>query len=133
MMPSDWDLWTRRAQLIRVTDGDTVVMQMDQGCGSRQEEAIRLVNDWAPESGELGYLETSAFTSNWYRSILAGSRRRWPFVTQTIPNTAFEPNQRRSFVRYLGFIFAYDEPANCLNDQVAAFLLQHPEWGPGIT
>lgn len=133
MTAPTWDLWTRRAQLVRVTDGDTVVMEMDNGFGARQEEAIRLVNDWAPEKGQTGYLETGTFTGNWFRSIQAGTRRRWPFVTQTVQNTLIEPNQTRSFVRYLGFIFEYDNAGNCLNDQVAAFLLQHPEWGHGVT
>lgn len=128
-----WDLWTCRAQLVRVTDGDTVVMTMDQGYGGRQEEAIRLIRDWAPEKRDVGYLETTTFTGQWYRSVLATTRRRWPFVVQSIPNTNLEPNEGRSFVRYLGLIYAYDDPENCLNDQVAVFLEQHPEWGPGTT
>jgi hypothetical protein len=128
-----WELWTRRARLIRVTDGDTVVMEWDQGAGDRHEEAIRLINDWAPESTQAGYVETTTFTSNWFRSVLTGTRRRWPFVVQTVPSTAFEPNLKRSFTRYLGLIYEFENPANCLNDQITAFLLQHPEWGRGTT
>ena len=47
------------------------------------------------------------------------------------PVDTTEPTERRSFVRYIGTVYDIATGEN-INDQVAAFLTGHPEWGSGI-
>jgi len=121
-------MWDYRAQLLRVDDADTIVILADQGFSGRQEEAIRLADVSAPELREPGGAETKAFTQAWSGQL---SLLRWPLYVMTQPNTNPEPSERRSFVRYIGTVYDYADRRRCLNDDLAAFLAQHPEWGSG--
>jgi hypothetical protein len=121
-------------------DGDTILMVLDLGLSHWAEESIRLAGGTAPESYQPGGKESA----QQLRLILdeavdnAHARKlRWPFVVQTQPNTNPEPDERRSFVRYIGTVWTFDAfytagPAESVNDQMRAFLAAHPEWGPGI-
>jgi endonuclease YncB( thermonuclease family) len=119
-------------------DGDTVLMVLDLGLSHWAEESIRLAGVTAPESYQPGGRESAAQL----RLILdeaadtAHARKlRWPFVVLTEPNTNPEPDERRSFVRYVGRVWASDAYVNSgpsVNQQMIAFLAVHPEWGPGI-
>jgi endonuclease YncB( thermonuclease family) len=118
-----------RAQLVRVVDGDSAVLLFDQGLGGRQEEEVRLLNVSAPERHQAGGLECRDFVAAWIGQLPA---RRWPLYVQTVPNTTLEPAERRTFVRYLATVRDFTDRTRCLNDDLARFLAQHPEWGSGI-
>ena len=122
-------MWDYRAQLLRIDDGDTIVILADQGFSGRQEEAIRLAGVSAPELRDPRGAESKAFTQAWAGQLML---MRWPLYVVTQPNTNPEPTERRSFVRYIGTVFDYADRARCLNEDLAAFLAQHPEWGSGI-
>jgi hypothetical protein len=120
-------------------DGDTILMVLDLGLSHWAEEAIRLADVRAPESYQAGGRESAAQL----RLILAEAvdsarahRRRWPFLVVTEPNTNPEPDERRTFVRYVGEVWAWDagagDPARSVNAQMIEFLALHPEWGGGI-
>jgi endonuclease YncB( thermonuclease family) len=121
-------MWDYRAQLIRIDDADTIVILADQGFSGRQEEAIRLADVSAPELRDPGGAESKAFTQAWAGQL---PLLRWPLYVMTQPNTNPEPSERRSFVRYIGTVYDYADRSRCLNDDLAAFLAQHPEWGSG--
>jgi hypothetical protein len=130
-----------RAAVYQVTDGDTIVLTLDQGLGDRSEEPIRLIGVRAPERGEVGWLEARMFTVEWCERLSRATR--WPLYVRTLPNTSFDPTEKRSFVRWLGEVYEVMLPlrinpatnwpylARNLNVEVQAFLDLHPEWGPG--
>lgn len=104
------DLWTYRASLVRVVDGDTVVMRLDLGFRTSCEQSLRLVGVNAPElfSGtnrEVG-ATAKADCERWlwehqHQDIV------WPYVVQTVKD-------RQTFGRYLGTV--YDLDGDCLNE-----------------
>jgi endonuclease YncB( thermonuclease family) len=121
-------MWDYRAQLITVTDGDTVTLLIDQGFSGRQEESIRLAGVSAPELRDPGGPEAQSFTTAWMGNL---ALLRWPLYVMTQPNRNPEPDERRSFTRYIGTVYDYADRNRCLNADLAAFLTQHPEWGSG--
>lgn len=115
-------------------DGDTVLMILDQGLGGHQEEAIRLEGVFAPERKQPGGREASAFTAMALAEVVERATahgQRWPFVVKTVKVAGAESSQRRSLVRYIGSVYAMDT-GECLNDEIAAYVAAHPEWGRGI-
>lgn len=118
-----------RARLVRVVDADTIVLELDCGFGGRQEEQIRLLDVSAPELRDPGGAESHAFTVQWLSRL---SARRWPLWVDTEPSVSVEPVERRSFVRYLATVRDYTDPEHSLNEALAGFLAEHPEWGSGM-
>lgn len=120
-------------------DGDTMLLIIDLGFSMRTEQAVRLTGVTAPELRQPGGPQAAMQLRLICEDIedRARARRlRWPFVVATDPNTLDEPEERRSFVRWLGAVRAFDnartaEPS--INIQMREFLNLHPEWGPGIT
>lgn len=102
----------------------------DVGYGARVEEEIRLLGVSAPERSQPGGLDCRDFVTAWFAQCSA--TRRWNLLVRTVPNTSLEPNERRSFVRFLATISDITEPSRVLNVDLAAWLSQHPEWGHGI-
>lgn len=131
-----WDNRARRSDKRRTgkgDDGDTVLLISDMGRGIFDEASIRLKGVFAPESNKPGGKETAKFLDMVLDDIeerAAARHARWPFIVVTEKNTNPEPDEVRTFVRYVGTLYAADT-AECVNDQVAAFLAQHPEWGGG--
>ncbi len=127
-------MWSYRAQLIGVLDGDTVRVLADLGFGTRAEVDVRLVGASAPERAQPGGRETRDWTCAWIADALRGDRR-WPLLVRTESTRSAEPTERRSLNRYLGVIWACgpgcepDGPS--LNEQLRTFLAGHPEWGAG--
>lgn len=114
-------------------DGDTVLMVLDQGFNNFAEEPIRLAGVTAPESHENGGPEAAVFTRMVFDEVAeraTAHRQRWPFLVITEPVGGVESSQRRSFVRYVGSVFALDT-GECLNRTIAEFLAAHSEWGKG--
>lgn len=131
-----WDNRARRSDKRRTgkgDDGDTVLFISDMGRGIFDEAPIRLKGCWAPESNKPGGKEAAKFLDLALEEIeerAAAHHLRWPFIIVTEPNTNPEPDEVRSFVRYVGTVYAADTH-ECVNDEVRAFLAQHPEWGGG--
>lgn len=132
-----WDFPPYRARLSdrpgAAVDGDTVLMILDQGLGSHQEESIRLAGVWAPELSQPGGREAATFVRMCFEEVVeraAVRGQRWPFVVKTVQVAARESRERRSFVRYLASVYALDT-GHCLNEEIVGFLAQHPEWGGG--
>lgn len=132
-----WDYRARRSDKPRTgkgDDGDTVLMILDLGMGVFTEEPIRLKGCFAPETNQPGGKESKKFldiTMSEIEERAASRQARWPFAVVTEPNTNAEPDELRSFVRYIGSIYALDT-SESVNQDVAAFLASHPEWGGGI-
>lgn len=131
-----WDYRARRSDKPRTgkgDDGDTILMVIDLGMGTFAEEPIRLKGCFAPETGQPGGKEAARFLALALEEIEEGAtarKARWPFLVVTEPNASPEPDERRSFVRYIGTLFAMDTGEN-INAAVIHFLAGHPEWGGG--
>lgn len=122
-------MWEYRAALIRVIDADTITVLADTGFGGRQQEDVRLLDVSAPELNQPGGPEAKAFVADWMSQL---TPLRWPLLIRTDPNTAAEPTERRSFVRYLATVWDLTHQSRCLNVDLRLFLAQHPEWGTGM-
>lgn len=133
-----WDFPPYRARLsdkprTEKDDGDTVLMVLDQGLGGFQEEAIRLEGVFAPERHDNGGPEVATFTRLALDEVVeraTAHRQRWPFLVKTVQVKGVESSQRRTFVRYVGTVYALDT-GECLNDEIQAFIRAHAEWGAG--
>ncbi len=128
-------MWDYRAKLIEVHDGDTIKLLIDNGLGSRQEEAIRLKGVFAPELSQPGGPETRDFVET-YLSNNMQHDFKWPLHVVTEPNQSPEPTEIRTFTRYVGVVKVYSSyvlfTPTPLNKVINEFLAQHPEWGKGI-
>jgi len=131
-----WDYRARRSDKRRDPgdDGDTVLMVVDLGMGVHTEVSIRLAGCFAPELRQPGGKESAKFLALAMEEAEERARARktrWPFVVVTEPNDHPEPDERRSFVRYVGTLYAADTGEN-INAEVIAFLAANPQWGRGI-
>lgn len=55
-------VWIVPCQVVRVVDGDTVVVKIDRGWrDSRENESIRLAGLWSPELRDTGGSEAKAY------------------------------------------------------------------------
>jgi endonuclease YncB( thermonuclease family) len=113
-------MWEYRAAPLRAVDGDTVRLLVDVGFHARLEIDVRLAGVMAPELDEPGGPEAAQFTARWLDAAMSPDRR-WPLLVRTQTTTVAEPEERRSFTRYIGRIWRLPE-AVCLNDDVTAFL-----------
>ena len=106
------DLWTYRASLVRVVDGDTAVMRLDLGFRTSCEQSLRLIGVNAPElfSGTNREMGAQARTDcgEWLWERETGS---WPFIVRT-------EKDRQTFGRFLGTV--YDLEGASLNAYLAA-------------
>lgn len=76
-------MWDRRAQLLSVTDGDTIKLVLDQGFGDTKTLAARLNGARAPERNQTGYVETKLFVIKWLAERMP-SGVTWPLVATSI-------------------------------------------------
>lgn len=118
-------LWTYRAALLDVLDGDTIRVTLDLGCHVRTQQDIRLTAVSAPELSQPGGVEAQRYVIDWMAEL---EPLRWPLLVNTQPNRYGE--ERRSFVRYLGTV-ADIADGRVLNDDLNAYLAQHPDWPSG--
>lgn len=133
-----WEFPPYRARLSdkprdKGNDGDTVLMILDQGMNNFAEEPIRLAGVLAPESHQNGGAEVSQFTALVFDEVAeraTAHRQRWPYLVVTEPVHGLEDSQRRTFVRWVGTVYARDT-GECLNRAIADFINAHAEWGHG--
>jgi hypothetical protein len=123
-------MYEYRAALEKNTDGDTLLLHVDLGAETCRYLSIRLKNVWAPETGDPGDAETQSFIDEWMRHL--DPLRKWPLRVNTDITKVYEPNERRSFIRYIAQVHDIHD-GRSLNADIQAFLAQHPEWGSGIT
>lgn len=130
-----------RAYRTKEHDGDSFWVMVDTGFGQRAEPELRLVDVTAPEVRpvEPGGVEATNFVNLWLAMAGADApRRRWPLWVRTQMTSAYEPEMKQTFTRYLAWVSrinaAGDGPdpgSRSLNDEVSAMLAQHPDWGTG--
>lgn len=101
--------WVFRARLVRVIDGDTIDVTIDQGLHTYRTERLRLLGLNAQEMrgterpvGELA----KAFVVDW---LFAAGLDDWPLVVQTYKSDVFG--------RYLANVWRAVDGA-CLNDDL---------------
>jgi endonuclease YncB( thermonuclease family) len=121
-------VWDYRASLVRVIDGDSLVVVMDTGFGGRQEETLRLLHVRAPELNQPGGPQARMFLLEWCDRLPLS---RWPMRINTDKDSSPEPKERRTLSRYLATVSDLTATDRVLNNDVRAFLTLHPEWGPG--
>jgi len=119
-------VWTYRAALITVIDGDTLRLEVDLGFHVHTQQDIRLLGVSAPELNQPGGQEATEFVKRW----MLITDLRWPMLVTTTLNRNLEPDEKRTFTRYLGTISDIDDDRN-LNADLAHYLALHPEWGSG--
>lgn len=114
-------VWDRRARVVEVLDGDTVVCLLDQGFGTTITVSVRLEDTWAPEKHETGGVETRAYAAAWLATAakLPGARADWPIVVETV-RLRSDNSEAMSFARYIGRITRTDGRA--LGADVSAFV-----------
>ncbi len=108
------DLWTYRASLVRVVDGDTVIMRLDMGFRVSCEQSLRLVGVNAPElfsgtnrvAGALAKADCEKWLWEHQHQDV-----QWPYIVRT-------EKDRTTFGRYLGYV--YDLNGKSLNDYLIA-------------
>lgn len=127
-----------RAALLHAHDGDTVTVLADLGFDARHEVDVRLLDVRAPELGQRGGAQVAQFVRDWLAAAArAQPTCRWPLYVTTVKTATAEPGQRRTFTRYLGELWRFEQrpggerPGASLNDAVREHLAAHPDWGPG--
>lgn len=122
-------MWDKRAQLVRVKDGDTFVAVLDQGFRQTLEIDVRLLGVYAPEKGEPGWAECTNFTADWLGRE-AASGATWPFVVTTV-RMARTDREQTTLERYLCTVTSLDSTRH-LNAELVEFI-HAAGYGPGDT
>jgi endonuclease YncB( thermonuclease family) len=82
-------MYEYRAQVIKVTDGDTIVVRLDQGLRHGQEMAIRLYGINAPEIHVPDQHDAAVAAKNALTTLLLNAGGQWwPLVIRTIKDKA---------------------------------------------
>jgi len=110
-------MWDRRARLDRVIDGDTIVVELDQGFGDEKHIEVRLFGVYAPEHDQPGGPETTAFVTAWFQTL---PDLPWPFVVTTMRMKTVDREQT-TFTRYVALVASLDG-SRSLNADVTAFV-----------
>jgi micrococcal nuclease len=108
--------WLYRAQVLRVIDGDTLVITLDLGFNLSASAHLRLLGVNAPElhgaTAGAG-LQAKRFAETWVMN--AGSTEQgWPFVLET-----HKLDELDSFGRYLATCWRVND-GSCLNEELLA-------------
>lgn len=111
-----------RAQILRVIDGDTLVILADTGFNQRAEVNVRLIAVFAPELDEAGGPEAKAWVETWLAEN-TDPARRWPVLVVTDVTKVYEPTARMTFNRYVADIYEITSGAHlnaAINDYLAS-------------
>jgi hypothetical protein len=109
------DLWTYRARLREVTDGDTYVLEIDQGFGNFTVKDIRLRGIDVHEKSTKEGRAAIAFVASWFDL--------YPYVAVTTDRIKFR-KERQTFARYVGTIQGLDAREQPVNDADLATVLR---------
>jgi len=108
------DLYWYRARVVRVVDGDTLVVEIDKGMRDRSEEAVRVAGVDTPEmfSGTDTAAGVAArdFTVAW---VAAQGSDRWPLLLHTHRDTT-------TFNRYVADVYGAVSGASLADALTAA-------------
>lgn len=95
------NLWTYRAKLIRVIDGDTYYIEVDHGMFIRSVQSLRLkdvdtpeINRGSDEEKALGQ-DAKSFANAWFINLLGDDE--WTLIITT-------DKDKRSFNRYVATV-----------------------------
>lgn len=105
-----WDserLWHYRAKLIRVIDGDTLVVLVDTGFWGRQEVHVRLIDVYARELRAYGGVTDREKLVR----ALANLSGEWPLRVVTLQKEK-STGEVTTFERYVGEVFIADTMAS---------------------
>lgn len=105
-------MYSYKCQVVRVVDGDTVVVNVSLGLDVYTDAIIRLYGVDTPERGKVGYLEATAFTRAW---LAANADDDGWLRLETIKD------KKGGFGRYLGII----DSKSVTGDSLNAALLAH--------
>ena len=107
------DPYVRRAELLSVTDGDTVRMVIDLGYRNFTETAIRLYQVNAPEifRGTDDEKEKGQAAKKWVTEWFSNhsGKSDWDFLVRSYKD-------KKSFDRWIGEIYAAN--GDCLNNDI---------------
>ena len=100
------DLWWYQARALKVSDGDTVWFEIDQGMRSRIEAQIRIAGVNASELFTGADRERAAQARDFLVSWLTERTRdqRWPFLIHTYKLLQAD-GEKMSFTRYVGDVY----------------------------
>lgn len=103
--------WTFPARLVRVIDGDTLLLALDVGFASVRTERVRLLGINTPEvvgATRAAGLAATRFVEAW----VLPSTEPWPLMVQTVKTDAFG--------RYLALVWRRSDGASLTDDLLAA-------------
>lgn len=116
-------MWDKRARLLRVIDGDTIEVLLDQGFRDTKEIDVRLLGVWAPEMREPGGPETKAFVQEWFRREEAATGGKvWSVVVTTMRMPVADKEQQ-TFDRYVCTVTSMDG-SRSLNVAVSQYVAE---------
>lgn len=105
-------IWAYRAQLVRVIDGDTLDVTIDQGLHTHRTERVRLLGVNTPETKgptRPAGLAAAAFVTDWLATVPFDED--WPLIVRTERDDAFG--------RWLARVWRVND-GRCLNDDLLA-------------
>jgi hypothetical protein len=118
----------RRAKALKVKDGDTLLIEIDQGFGDSKKLSLRLLDVFAPEKDEPGGPETREFVETWLNEHDPDGDE-WPFVVKFERNRS-DTGEVITFNRYVGTLTAFDGFSS-LGEDINAFVASRG-FGHGI-
>jgi micrococcal nuclease len=104
--------WFYRAKLIRLIDGDTLIVELDQGLHTYRVERLRLLRCNAPEihgATKMAGLAATAYTTAW---LAAAGSDPWPLTIETY--------RTDDFGRYLAEVWRLADGANLSDDLLSS-------------
>ena len=115
MTPEEFDrgfLWRYRAKLLRVVDGDTMIVLADTGFMGRHEVRIRLHDVWAPElkaeGGEAAKQRLTKVLLDAMRPENDGPRPEWYLRIVSLQKERVVA-ETTSFERFVADVFVVQE------------------------
>jgi endonuclease YncB( thermonuclease family) len=106
VLPLSWSHERRifPARFEKIRDGDTFWFTVDTGLHQRAEWPLRLDTYDAFEEDEAGGAAAVLFAEQWFLTHQRHSRRRFPFVILTRPESKRSPYERMTLGRFVAQI-----------------------------
>ncbi len=102
----DEQLWLTRARLVRVIDGDTMIMESDMGRDIRHVATLRLRGVDSPELGTPEGWEAKRAAMHWFAAAIGTTDARWTCYVRTfLIQGRFEEYTQRSIARYVADVY----------------------------